>query len=230
MRSKVVYFGHSAFAIVTKDDEHIIIDPFLNDNPLSPIKAERSRAEYILVTHGHHDHLGDTIEIAKKNDALVIAPFEITEYLSMHGVKRLYPMNIGGSAEFSFGKVKMVYATHSSSIIEGDKTLYAGNPCGYVIELKDLKVYHAGDTGLFLDMEVIGGQTWIDIALLPIGGTFTMDIHDAVMATKLLHPRVVIPMHYNTWDVIKVNPEEFKKQIESETNAKCVILKPGEGY
>jgi len=229
MESKVVYLGHSAFGIIT-DEKHIIIDPFLDDNPLCPIKAEQSKAQYILVTHGHHDHLGNTIEIAKKNDALVIAPFEITQYVAAHGVKRVHAMNIGGSYKFDFGKVKMVPAMHSSSIIEGNKIIYAGNPCGYVLELDDLKLYHAGDTSLFLDMEVIGGQTWIDIALLPIGGNYTMDINDAVMATKLLHPRVVIPMHYNTWDEIKVDPKEFKKRVESETNAKCIILKPGEGY
>lgn len=227
--SKIVYLGHSAVTIIT-DCCHVIIDPFLNENPLSPIKAEQSKAKYILVTHGHKDHLGDTVEIAKRNNATVIAPFEITEYLEAKGVEKLHPMNIGGKFEFEFGKVKMVNAFHSSSINENGKIIYAGQPCGYVIETKDLNVYHAGDTSVFLNMEIIGGQTWIDVALLPIGGNFTMDIHDAVIATKLLHPRVVIPIHYNTWDVIKVDPMEFKKEIEGETNAKCIILKPGEGY
>ncbi|MCD6426953.1 MAG: metal-dependent hydrolase [Caldisericaceae bacterium] len=227
--SKVVYLGHSAVSLIT-DCCNVIIDPFLNDNPLSPIKAEQCKSKYILVTHGHSDHLGDTVEIAKRNNATVIAPFEITQYVSQKGVKNVHPMNIGGKFKFEFGTVKMVGAFHSSSITEGDKIIYAGNPAGYVIELPDLKVYHAGDTSLFLNMEIIGGQTWIDIAFLPIGGNFTMDIHDAVIATKLLHPRVVIPIHYNTWDIIKADPEEFKKEVESETNAKCVILKPGEGY
>lgn len=227
--SKVVYLGHSAVSLIT-DCCNVIIDPFLNDNPLSPIKAEQSEAKYILVTHGHSDHLGDTVEIAKRNNATVIAPFEITRYVSQKGVKNVHPMNIGGKFKFEFGTVKMVEAFHSSSVTEGDKIIYAGNPAGYVIELPDLKVYHAGDTSLFLNMEIIGGQTWIDIAFLPIGGNFTMDIHDAVIATKLLHPRVVIPIHYNTWDIIKADPEEFKREVESETNAKCVILKPGEGY
>lgn len=229
MRSKIVYFGHSAFGI-GMDKERIIIDPFLDDNPLSPITADQCTAKYILVTHGHHDHLGDTIKIAKKNNALVVAPFEITQYVSTHGVKNVCPMNIGGSHHFDFGEVKMVLAMHSSSIVEGDKIIYAGNPCGYVLKIDGFNIYHAGDTGLFLNMELIGGQTWIDVAILPIGSTYTMDIHDAVVATKFLHPTAVIPMHYNTWDEIKVDVEEFRKGIENETNAKCIILKPGEGY
>ncbi len=227
--SKAVYLGHSAVTLIT-DCCHITIDPFFNDNPLSPIKAEECKSKYILVTHGHKDHLGDTVEIARRNNAMVIAPFELAQYLQTKGVEKVHPMNIGGSHKFEFGEVKMVTAFHSSSVIEGDKIIYTGNPCGYIIKLKDLNVYHAGDTSVFLNMEILGGQTWIDVAFLPIGGNFTMDIHDAVAATKLLHPRAVVPIHYNTWDIIKADPEEFKKEIESETNAKCIILKPGEGY
>ncbi len=227
--SKIIYLGHSAVRLST-DCCDVVIDPFLNENPMSPIKAEQCKAKYILVTHGHADHLGDAIEIAKRNDATIIAPFEITQYVQMKGVKKVHSMNIGGSYKFEFGEVKMVGAFHSSSITDNGQIIYAGNPCGYVIKLKDLNVYHAGDTSVFLNMEIIGGQTWIDVALLPIGGNYTMDIHDAVVATKLLHPRAVIPIHYNTWDVIKADPEEFRKEVETETNAKCIVLKPGEGY
>ena len=225
--TKILYLGHSAVMILNESG-NIIIDPFFTNNPLNPMKVSECKAKYILVTHGHSDHLGDAIEIAKNNEAKVITNFEIAQYLSKKGVENLVPMNIGGVASFENFSVKMVEAIHSSSIEDGNKVIYGGNPAGFVVKLPDLTVYHAGDTALFANMEFIGGQNVIDIAFLPIGSTYTMDINDALMATKILHPKMVIPIHYNTWDTIKVDVNKFKEMVEKETRSSCIILNPGE--
>ncbi len=225
--TKILYLGHSAVMILNESG-NIIIDPFFTNNPLNPMKVADCKAKYILVTHGHSDHLGDTIEIAKNNEAKVITNFEIATYLSKKGVKNLVPMNIGGTVYFENFSVKMVEAVHSSSIEYGNNIIYGGNPAGFVVKLADLTIYHAGDTALIANMEFIGGQNVIDIAFLPIGGIYTMDINDALMATKILHPKMVVPIHYNTWDAIKVDVIKFKEMVEKETRSSCIILNPGE--
>lgn len=222
----VTFLGHSCFRI-TNNLHSVIIDPFLTGNPVAALKSDAVKVDAVLLTHGHGDHFGDTIEIAKRNNALVVAVFELAKYCEQKGL-RTHGMHIGGSYTFSFGKVKFTPALHGSSIIENDNTIhYAGNPAGIILTMSEKTIYHAGDTGLFSDMELIGKMN-LDAALLPIGDNYTMGVDDAVEAVKLLHPKIVIPMHYNTFDLIKADPNDFSAKVKNYTN-KCIILKPGEG-
>jgi L-ascorbate metabolism protein UlaG (beta-lactamase superfamily) len=226
---KLTFYGHSCFAIDSAGTI-ILIDPFLTGNPQAAITADEVKANYILVSHGHGDHLGDTIAIAKRNKALVIANCEVTTYCQKHRVEA-HPLHIGGGYSFPFGKVKLTIAHHGSSFPDGS---YAGNPCGFLVSTGGKVIYHACDTGLFYDMKLIGDRNALDVAILPIGGNFTMDADDAAYATGLLHPKLVIPCHYNTFDVIQQEPKDFQRKVEAETKVepkvKCVILKPGESY
>ncbi len=221
----IKYLGHATFYI-EGEDLKAIIDPFITGNPQSPITLDDiSELDYIFVTHGHGDHLGDTIPLAQKTGAQVVANYEIITYLEQRGLNRLHPMHIGGRFKFPFGSVLMTEALHGSSIQEGEKIIYAGNPGGFVIEVERKKIYHAGDTGLTLNMQLLRDEN-IDVALLPIGGNFVMDVKDAVKAVDFIKPEVVIPMHYNTWDIINADVDEFKRLVK----AKCVVLTPGEVY
>ncbi|PLV59886.1 metal-dependent hydrolase [Thermotoga sp. KOL6] len=221
---KVTFLGHAA--VLIEDKKNIIIDPFITGNPVASLKLEDlPKIDYILVTHGHGDHLGDTVEIAKKNDATVISNYEICQYLSKKGLKT-HAMHIGGSYLFDFGRVKMTPAVHGSSIIEGEKIIYGGNPGGFLVTIDDKKIYHAGDTGLTKEMELLTNEN-IDLAFLPIGGNFVMDVEDAVLAASMIKPKKVIPMHYGTWEIIFADVELFRKKVEDE-GIECVILEPGD--
>ncbi|RKD33472.1 metal-dependent hydrolase [Thermohalobacter berrensis] len=220
---KITYLGHSVFIIEEKDFKGII-DPFITGNPNCPVTSDEVNGiTHVFVTHGHGDHIGDTVNIAKNNNAKVICNFEISQYLAPKGLD-IHPMHIGGRTKMDFGKVKMTPALHGSGIIEGDKIICGGNPCGFVIEVGNKKIYHAGDTGLTMDMKLLEDEN-IDIAILPIGGNFTMDIDDAVKAVDFIKPKLVIPMHYETFDVIDVDPKEFKNKI---SNTEVKILNFGE--
>jgi len=218
---KITYHGHSCFELRTGKGG-VIIDPFLKGNPLADIGPDKVSVDAVLVTHGHADHLGDAVEIAMNNDAPIIAPFELVNYCISKGAMG-HAMHIGGGADFSFGRVKLTIAHHGSTTDEGP----VGNPCGFVVTMGGKTVYHAGDTGLFYDMNLIGETNHIDCALLPIGDNFTMGPEDAARAVKMLHPAVVIPMHYNTFDVIKQDPEVFKAALGGE-GPDVRILSPGE--
>ncbi|SHH29870.1 metal-dependent hydrolase [Tepidibacter thalassicus] len=220
---KIKFLGHSTFFIHT-DNFNILIDPYIKDNPKCPIPLnDIPKIDYILVTHGHSDHLGDTALLSKKYNSTVICNFEIYLYLSKYNIK-CKPMHIGGKISLEFGKVKMTPALHGSGICEGTHIIYGGNPCGFLLEIQNKKIYHAGDTGLTMDMNLLKDEN-IDIALLPIGGTFTMDIEDCLKAIDFIKPKIVVPMHYDTFEVIKANPNELK-----EKNTFCItkILTPGE--
>ncbi|MDR3610804.1 MAG: metal-dependent hydrolase [Ignavibacteriaceae bacterium] len=216
------YFSHSAFQITTDDGIKILIDPFLDNNPTSPVKSKDVKADYIILSHAHGDHLGDTFKIASK-DTLIISVSELANYCIAKGFKA-HNMHIGGSFDFPFGRVKFTIAHHGSKTPEGD---YAGEPAGIILTLKNKSIYHTGDTGLFSDMKLIGEMNKIDYMLLPIGDNYTMGITDAVKAVELVNPKIAIPMHYNTFPVIKADPYEFKMKVENK-GLKCKVLNYGE--
>lgn len=207
--AKLTYFGHSAF-LIEHNNNKILIDPFITGNPLAPVKADDLSADFIILSHAHGDHFGDTLEIAKRCNSTVIAVNELANYVASKGAKA-HNMHIGGSYEFPFGKVKFTIAHHGSSSNEGE---YMGEPAGILLFLDGKVVYHAGDTGLFADMKLIGELHKINIALLPIGDNFTMGMNDALKAVELLNPELTIPMHYNTFPVIKADPDEFVNQVK----------------
>ena len=219
---KLKYFSHSAFQITTDDNKKILIDPFLDDNPTSPVKSKDVTANYIILSHAHGDHLGDTFKIAGK-DTIIISVNELANFCISKGFKA-HNMHIGGGYDFDFGRVKFTIAHHGSKTPSGE---YAGEPAGIIITINNKSIYHTGDTALFYDMKLIGEMTKIDYMLLPIGDNFTMGINDAVKAVELVNPGLAIPMHYPTFPVIKADPEEFKKKVE-EKGFKCRVMQFGE--
>lgn len=218
---ELTYFGHSAFSI--KSGKFLVlVDPFFNGNPHIKVDPFSFQPTAVVVTHGHSDHIGDAIDIAKKSNALIISNFEICNWFMKEGVSNVHPLHIGGGNKFEFGYVKLTIAHHGSTSNEG---ISLGSPCGVIISIDGKTIYHAGDTGLFMDMQLIGELTSIDVAMLPIGGNFTMDIRDALRATEFLKPKVAIPMHYNTFPLIKANPEEFVSKLPKAI--KGVVMQPG---
>lgn len=207
----LTFLGHSAWRIQHRDVD-ILIDPFITGNPAATIKASELSPTHIILSHAHGDHLGDTVEIAKRSGAQVIAVFELAEWLTKQGCDA-WGMSIGGGRDFDFGRVKFTLAHHGSSLPDGG---YAGSPAGILLTLDGRTIYHAGDTALFLDMKLIGEMNAIDVAILPIGDNFTMGIDDAVRAAEMLQPKLVIPMHYNTFPPITADPEEFRTKLEGK--------------
>jgi L-ascorbate metabolism protein UlaG (beta-lactamase superfamily) len=218
---RITYLGHAAF-LIEKDGKKILIDPFLSGNPKSNVNPSDIVADMILVTHGHADHLGDTIEIAKHCGAKVVSIYEIQQLLSENGIKDAIGMNIGGSVLIDDIKISMVPAIHSSSF---DGT-YMGHPAGFVITFRDgTSIYHAGDTGLFGDMALIHDLYSPDIVMLPIGDVYTMGPKEAAKAVELLKPKIAIPMHYGTFPVLTGTPDEFKKLVK---RADVLVFEIGE--
>lgn len=203
---RISYLSHSCFLIETAG-HRLLIDPFLTGNPLATASADEIDCEFILLSHGHDDHTADALGIAKRCGAMIVGAFELAEYFSAQGAKA-HPMNPGGAREFPFGRLKLTPAIHSSSTGGGSNPIYLGNPCGLLLSAEGKTVYHAGDTALFSDMQLIG-RGGIDLALLPIGDNFTMGIDDAVEALRFLKPSLAVPMHYNTFPPIEVDPSSF---------------------
>jgi L-ascorbate metabolism protein UlaG (beta-lactamase superfamily) len=220
---KVLYHGHSCFEIKSAS-HNLIVDPFLKDNPLAKTKPEEVKVNYVLVSHGHGDHWGDATLIAGRNKATFIANYELCQHASRQGLT-VHPLHIGGSAKFPFGWVKLTIAHHGSTLESPES--YGGNPAGILINIDGKTIYHAGDTGLFLDMQLIGEMHPIDLALLPIGDTYTMGPVDAAKAVDFLKPRKIVPMHYNTFDVIKQDPKNFVDLLRDKP-VECIIMKPGD--
>ncbi|NJE85125.1 metal-dependent hydrolase [Thermococcus sp. CX2] len=218
---KVRFLGHAAFEIV--GSKRILIDPFLTGNPAAAVKPEELEADLVLVTHAHGDHIGDAVLIAQRTGAKIVAMYDIATYL-MENNKGITTIGMNyGPTEIDGVKIVQVPAWHSSS----DGKYSIGNACGYIIELDGVKIYHAGDTFVFRDMELLAELYGpIDLALLPIGGHFTMGPREAAKAVEFLKPKKVVPMHYNTWPPIAKDPEEFKRLVGDK--AEVVILKPGE--
>ena len=223
MSVKLTWYSHACFLIETNGTK-LLIDPFLTDNPLAPVQADEVEADFIIVSHGHGDHVGDSVAIAKRTGATVISNFEIINWLQGQGLEKVHPQHLGGGFDHPFGRLKLTIAHHGSGLPDGS---YGGNPAGLLFNHEDKKIYHAGDTGLLYKKKLIG-EEGIDLAILPIGDNFTMGPDDALRAVKLIEPQQVIPIHYDTFDVIKQDPQAFARRVESETSARAVVLKPGD--
>jgi L-ascorbate metabolism protein UlaG (beta-lactamase superfamily) len=224
MSTRVQWLGHSCLLIET-DGHHLLIDPFLTDNPKAAAKADEVPADFILVSHGHGDHVGDTIEIARRTGAMVIANYEIATWLQSKGLTKVHGQQHGGGHDFPFGRLKLTLAFHGSALPDGSN---GGNPCGLHLFLKDgRRIYDAADTALFGDMRLIG-EEGIDLAILPIGDNFTMGPDDALRAVKLLGPKKVLPIHYDTWPLIAQDAPKWAERVRAETDAEAVVLQPGE--
>ena len=219
---KATFLGHACVTL-TEGKHRLIIDPFLSGNPSAAARADKIEADFVLLSHGHGDHVGDALAIAKRNRATVIANYELAMLCAKDGVN-VSPMHIGGAHDFPFGRVKLTIAQHGGGYGE-DASRYTGPPVGFLVTLGGRVVYHSGDTGLFCDMKLIGEMNAIDLAFLPIGDNFTMGIDDAVKAVEFLRPKKVVPMHYGTFDVIKTDPNEFARKVKG---SQVVVLKPGE--
>lgn len=221
---RLTFLGHSCFLVETAK-ARLLIDPFLNDNPSATIKAKDVKCDYILITHGHDDHCADALEIAKKCDATIIANFEIAEYYTAKGAKA-HGLNPGGGFNFPFGRVKLTIAHHTSSMEAGLNPLYMGVPCGIIVQADGKNLYHAGDTAVFMDMQLIG-RVGLDVALIPIGDNYTMGPDDAIIALDFLKPKFAVPVHYNTWSLINQDAAAFAAQAAKSAHT-VKVMKPGD--
>ena len=223
MAFKLTWYGHAAFGMDI-DGTQVLLDPFFADNPVAAEKGDDIAADYIIVSHGHGDHVGDTVAIAKRTGAMVISNHEICNWLHRQGVTNVHPQHIGGGYSHSFGYAKLTIAHHGSALPDGT---CGGSPAGVLLTPSaGGKVYFACDTGLFHSMKLYGDEG-LDLAVLPIGDNFTMGPDDALKAVKLLVPKTVIPVHFGTWDLIAQDPHLWATRVEAETDSRAVVLAPG---
>ncbi len=223
MSTTIKFIGHSSFEIQTAE-KSILIDPFITGNPQATVSADSLNPDVIIISHGHADHVGDVVDIARRTGALTIANFEIAEWLGKQGVENVHPLHIGGGHDFDFGRIQLTIAHHGSALPDGS---YGGNPAGILLTLADGTIYHAADTGLFYDMKLIG-EAGIDVAILPIGDNFTMGPADSIRAIGLLEPKRVIPCHYNSWPIIEQDAQAWATDVAKQGVAEPVVLLPGE--
>ncbi|MBK9054000.1 MAG: metal-dependent hydrolase [Chloroflexi bacterium] len=219
MSIDITWHGHSTFSLDI-NGTNVLVDPFFDGNPVAKRKADSVNPDYILVTHGHGDHIADTLPIAKRTNALVISNFEIDNWLTAKGNARGHGQHIGGGYQHPFGHVKMTIAFHGSGLPDGS---YGGQPGGFLLTIDGKRIYIAGDTALFSDMALIG-RGGLDLAVLPVGDNYTMGPDDALLALSYLQPKVVIPCHYNTWPVITVDVNHWAERVRQETDCLPMVL------
>ncbi len=222
MSYSYTWYGHGTHGLKVEGYD-ILIDPYFTDNPAASTTADQVNPDFVLVSHGHGDHIADAVSIGKRTGALTIANFEIADWLGKQGVTT-HPQHLGGGYTHPFGYLKLTLATHGSGLPDGS---YGGNPAGFLLTVPSgEKLYLACDTGLFGDMSLIGDEG-VDLAVLPIGDNFTMGPDDALKAVKLIRPKHVVPVHYNTWGLIEQDPHAWAQRVEAETEAKAHVLDPG---
>jgi L-ascorbate metabolism protein UlaG (beta-lactamase superfamily) len=226
MTTKLTWHGHATLGLETGGYK-LVIDPFFTGNPVADISPAAVQADFLLVSHGHGDHVGDAVAIARRTGATIISNYEIASWFEGQGVKKTHGQHLGGGHKHPFGYLKLTLALHGSMLPDGS---YGGNPCGFLLTTNEgKKLYFAQDTGLFGDMKLIG-EEGLDVAVIPIGDNYTMGPNDALRAVRMLEPKVVIPIHYNTWELIAQDAAAWKVRVEQETNTKVIVLKPGESY
>jgi L-ascorbate metabolism protein UlaG (beta-lactamase superfamily) len=226
MTTKFTWYGHATLGLETGGYK-IVVDPFFSGNPAASTSADAVEADFILISHGHGDHVGDGVALAKRTGAMVISNDEIANWFAAQGVEKTHGQHLGGGYKHPFGYLKLTFAIHGSALPDGAN---GGNPCGFLLTTSDgTKIYLAQDTGLFGDMKLIG-EEGLDLAVIPIGDNYTMGPDDALRAVKLLEPKVVIPIHYNTFPLLAQDENAWAARVQSETAAKVVVLKPGESY
>ena len=224
--AQLTYHGHATCSLVTDDGTRLVIDPFFADNPTTDLTVEDVEADYILVSHGHFDHFSDCVPLARRTGATVIGTFELVGFCGDQGIENGHGMNIGGGYDFPFGRVKLTPALHTGSVAGDEEGTHTTNCAGFLIEFNGKRFYHAGDTALIMDFQLLQGQ--VDIALLPIGDNFTMGPADAARAVGMIQPKVVIPIHYNTWPLIAQDPERFRDLVGDQAEVR--VLEPGATY
>ncbi|MDX1613512.1 MAG: metal-dependent hydrolase [Candidatus Promineifilaceae bacterium] len=225
MTITITWHGHATLSLDVSGTK-VLVDPYFTDNPAAQTKADAVKADHILLTHGHGDHIGDTLAIAKRSNAQVIANFEVSNWISAQGHENVHAQHVGGGFDHAFGRVKLTQAFHGSALPDGS---YGGMPAGLLLTLEGKKIYIAGDTALFSDMKLYG-QVGLDLAVIPIGDNFTMGPDDAFQAVQFLQAKVVIPYHYNTWPPIEQDVQAWAERVRSETDSQVVVLDVDQSY
>lgn len=225
--ARLTWHGHSTFTLETESGHRIMFDPYLDENPKSDMGVDDvDELDFILVSHGHFDHFQDAIPLARRTGAKLLATFEIVAYCEQQGLENLHALHIGGGCQMPFGYAKMTPALHGGQVAGDDTGAFTTVPGGWWLDMDGKRLYHAGDTALLTDMQLLKGQ--VDVALLPIGDNFTMGPKDAARAVGFIEPKVVIPMHYSTWAPIEQDPNQFRELVGNR--AEVVILDPGDSY